>query len=169
MTLSDLRLLLDYHYWARDTILDAITTLTPEQFTRDLGSSFNSIRDTAAHLVGAETAWYERWTGRSPDALLPAENFPDVATIRTAWSDLEKKIRGFVEELGEQGISRVFEFKLLGGRPGSAIFWQNLQHLVNHGSYHRGQITTMLRQLGAQPPQSMDMIRFYRLHSNPTT
>jgi uncharacterized damage-inducible protein DinB len=41
-----------------------------------------------------------------------------------------------------------------------------LQHVVNHGSYHRGQVTTMLRQLGAKPPQSMDMIMFYRERQN---
>ena len=37
-----------------------------------------------------------------------------------------------------------------------------VQHVVNHGSYHRGQVTTMLRQLGAQPPKSQDLITFYR-------
>jgi uncharacterized damage-inducible protein DinB len=37
-----------------------------------------------------------------------------------------------------------------------------LQHLVNHGSYHRGQVTTMLRQMGATPPKAMDLIAFYR-------
>jgi uncharacterized damage-inducible protein DinB len=42
-------------------------------------------------------------------------------------------------------------------------FWQMLQHLVNHGSYHRGQVTTMLRQIGASPPKPMDMIAYYRL------
>jgi uncharacterized damage-inducible protein DinB len=46
-------------------------------------------------------------------------------------------------------------------------FWQLLQHLVNHGSYHRGQITTMLRQLGAAPPKSVDLISFYRERSAP--
>jgi uncharacterized damage-inducible protein DinB len=64
--------------------------------------------------------------------------------------------------LGEQGIDKVFEYKLLSGQPGSSVFWQMLQHVVNHASYHRGQVTTMLRQLGGQPGKSMDMIAFYR-------
>jgi uncharacterized damage-inducible protein DinB len=51
---------------------------------------------------------------------------------------------------------------MLNGQQASAVLWQMLQHVVNHGSYHRGQITTMLRQLGAQPGKSMDMIAFYR-------
>ena len=46
MTLQDIRTLLDYHYWARDRMLAALDLLTPEQFTRDLGGSVKSIRDT---------------------------------------------------------------------------------------------------------------------------
>ena len=59
-------------------------------------------------------------------------------------------------------ITRVFEYKMFTGQPASSPFWQMLQHLVNHGSYHRGQVTTKLRQLGAQPAKSLDMIAFYR-------
>jgi len=47
---------------------------------------------------------------------------------------------------------------LLNGQAGASPFWQMLQHVVNHGSYDRGQITTMLRQLGAAPPKSMDLV-----------
>ena len=54
MTHADLRTLLDFHYWARDRMLDAIEPLTPEQWTRDLGSSFRSVRDTVAHIYAAE-------------------------------------------------------------------------------------------------------------------
>jgi uncharacterized damage-inducible protein DinB len=51
---------------------------------------------------------------------------------------------------------------MLDGRPGATPFWQMLQHVVNHASYHRGQVTTMLRQMGVAPGRSMDMIAFYR-------
>lgn len=163
MNLQDLRTLLEYHYWARDRLLDAIEALDSEQFTRDLGSSFKSIRDTVAHTYAAEWAWHSRWQGHSPTALLPADQFPDVASIRAAWSAHEAKVRAFLDELGDSGITRVFDYKLLSGQPGSTPFWQMLQHVVNHASYHRGQVTTMLRQVGAAPPKSMDMIAFYRL------
>ena len=56
------------------------------------------------------------------------------------------------------GVARVFEYKLLSGQAGASPFWQMLQHVVNHASYHRGQVTTMLRQLGAAPAKPMDMI-----------
>jgi len=163
MDLRDLRTLLDYHYWARDRLLEALEPLTPEQLARDLGSSFRSIRDTVAHIYAAEWAWHERWIGRSPTAPLPADQFPDVASIRAAWTVHEAKMRAFVDGLGDAGPSRTIEYTLLSGQGGANALWQMLQHVVNHASYHRGQVTTMLRQVGAAPPKSMDMIAFYRL------
>ena len=162
MNLQDLRTLLDYHYWARDRLLAALEPLPPEQFNRDLGSSFKSIRETVVHTYAAEWAWHSRWHGQSPTVLMTSDAFPDVAAIRHAWTDHEKKMRAFLEGLGEDGVTRVIEYKLLSGQPGSSPIWQMLQHVVNHASYHRGQVTTMLRQLGAQPAKSMDMIAFYR-------
>ena len=103
MNHQDLRTLLDYHYWARDRLLDAIEPLTPEQFTRDLGSSFKSIRDTVVHTYAAEWAWYMRWQGQSPTALVPADQFPDVAALRAAWTAHETNMRGYVDALGEDG------------------------------------------------------------------
>jgi uncharacterized damage-inducible protein DinB len=162
MNLADLRTLVDYHYWARDRMYEALDPLTPEQAAADLGGSFASIHDTVVHLYAAEQAWYSRWQGTSPAALLTGDQFPDLASVREAWREHETKMRAFLEELGESGISRVIEFKLLSGQAAASPFWQMLQHIVNHASYHRGQVTAKLRQLGAPPAKSMDMIAFYR-------
>lgn len=165
MNLQDLRTLVDYHYWARDRLLEAIEPRSADELNRDLGSSFKSIRETVVHIYAAEWAWHARWQGNSPTALLSSEAFPDVAAIRRAWSEHEAKMRAFLDRLGEDGLSRVFEYTLLSGQAGSSPFWQMLQHIANHASYHRGQVTTMLRQIGAQPGKSMDMIAYYRMKS----
>jgi len=162
MTLDELRRLLEYHYWARDRMLAALEPLAPEEYTRDLGSSFRSIRDTAVHTYAAEWAWYSRWQGQSPTALIKADAFPDVASLRRTWAEHEAKMRAFLDVIGQRGLDQVIEYKLLSGAPGASPFWQMLQHVVNHASYHRGQITTMLRQIGASPPKPMDLIAFYR-------
>jgi uncharacterized damage-inducible protein DinB len=169
MTFNDLRTLLDYHYWARDRLMEALEPLSDEQYTRDLGSSFKSIHDTVVHLYAAEWAWYRRWQGDSPTALLPFDQFPDLAAVRRAWIEQESKTRAFLGALGDDGIGRVFEFKLLSGQAGASPFDQMLQHVVNHASYHRGQVTTMLRQVGAAPAKSMDLIAFYRTRAQPST
>ena len=98
----------------------------------------------------------------SPAALLPADQFPDVATIRRTWTEHERHVRALVDELGEDGVARVMPYTLFSGVASASPFWQMLQHVVNHASYHRGQVTTMLRQLGAAPAKSCDMITFYR-------
>ena len=162
MTLQDLRTMLDYHYWARDRLLDALEAVPPDGLRRDLGSSFKSIHETMVHTYAAEWAWHSRWNGTSPTALLPADQFPDLAAIRRAWVELEEKVRAFVERLGDGGVEKAFDYTLLSGQAGSTPFWQMLQHVVNHASYHRGQVTTMLRQLGSAPAKPMDMIAYYR-------
>ena len=162
MTHADLRTLLDFHYWARDRMLDSIEPLTPEQWNQDLGNSFRSVRDTVAHVYSAEWVWDERWRGNAPAAQLSADQFPDVATIRQAWTEHERSVRALVDELGEDGVARVIPYTLFSGVASASPFWQMLQHVVNHASYHRGQVTTMLRQLGAAPAKSCDMITFYR-------
>ena len=142
-------------------MLDAVEGLTPEQYTRDLGSSFRSVRDTVVHIYAAEWIWHQRWLGHSPTALPPADQFPDFAAIRGAWSEHEGLVRACVDRIGDD-VARIMPYTLLNGTSSSSLFWQLLQHVVNHASYHRGQVTTMLRQLGAAPGKSTDMILFHR-------
>ena len=162
MNLAYLQTLLDYHYWARDIILDAVTDLPRETFTQPVDSSFKSLRDTVAHIYAADFVWFQRWLGRTPKGLLAYDQFPDATSIRTAWKDLETETRQFVANLGEDGINKRCDYALLSGAPDTAPFWEMLVHVVNHASYHRGQVTTLMRQLGANPPKPTDMIAFFR-------
>ena len=86
----------------------------------------------------------------------------DVEQVRTAWVPLERDIRAFVEGLGAEGLVRSLEYRSLAGQPATSQFWEMIAHVVNHGTYHRGQIATFLRQLGGTPAQSTDMIVFFR-------
>jgi uncharacterized damage-inducible protein DinB len=162
MNLEEVRRLVDYHYWARDRVLDAAALLTPDQYARDLGSSFRSVHETLVHTYSAEWAWCSRWNGESPTAHIAPQSIPDVATLRLKWRELESNVRAVLDRLGDDGLDRVIEYTMLNGDARASIFWQMVQHVVNHASYHRGQVTTMLRQLGATPPTSMDLITFYR-------
>jgi uncharacterized damage-inducible protein DinB len=162
MTFDVLQTLLDYHYWARDRLFVAVEALTEEQLRRPLGNSFTSVFDTVVHLCGADWIWRSRWEGESPMVLPKPELYGDLAKVRAAWQDEERRIRAIVNRLGPEGILRPIEYRGWDGKPQAQPFWQMLQHVVNHGSYHRGQITTMLRQLEMPPAKSMDLIAFYR-------
>jgi len=166
MTLEDLQTLLDYHYWARDRLFAVVAALPHEQLTKNLGNSFPSIFDTVVHLYGADWIWRSRWDGASPQALPGSNTFRNLGSVRTAWEEEEGRIRAIVDRLGSDGVNRPIEYLGWDGRLQAQPFWQMLQHLVNHGSYHRGQVTTMLRQLNVPPPKSMDLIAFYRERAN---
>jgi uncharacterized damage-inducible protein DinB len=166
MTFEDVQLLLEYNHWARERLFVAVDALTREQLTRPLGNSFPSIFDTLVHLYGAEWVWRARWEGESPPALPSSSAFADLPAVRAAWDDEQQRIRAIVNRLGPEGISRPIEYRGCDGKMYAQPFWQMFQHVVNHGSYHRGQVTTMLRQLGAAPPKSMDLIAFYRERAN---
>jgi uncharacterized damage-inducible protein DinB len=162
MTYDDLRLLIDYNYWARDRVLDAVATITPEQFIRPMGNSFKSVRDTVAHICAAERIWITRLKGENPQGFQKPDRLRDVDAARKEWAELEGEMRDQLARLGPESAELTIEYQDLRGNDQSDVLWQMLQHLVNHGTYHRGQITTMLRQLDAAPPKSMDLIAFYR-------
>jgi uncharacterized damage-inducible protein DinB len=161
MTAEDIRTLFEYNSWANHRALESCAAISSDQFTKDLGSSFKSVRDTLAHICDVEWLWLERFHGRSHSALPPASSYADLAALRARWEDVERDVNDFIVSLADSDLARVYEFKTMQGGPQAQPGWQMLQHLANHGTYHRGQIATMLRQLGAKS-QSTDMIFFYR-------
>jgi uncharacterized damage-inducible protein DinB len=162
MNHADLTTMLDFHYWARDRVLDAAAQLTPGQYTQDLKSSFRSVRDTLVHIYSAEWNWYQRWQGSSPAGMLDPADYADVPTLAAAWRAHEARMRAYLASLDDASVLHVVEYRNLQGQPYASAVWEMLHHVVNHGTYHRGQVQTMLRQLGASPSRSVDLIAFYR-------
>lgn len=162
MNVEDFRTLYDFNSWANHRTLDACATLTPEQFTRDLGSSFGSVRDTLVHICGAEWIWLERWHGRAPTEIPKPAGFPDFESVRRRWAEVERNLLDYVASLTQEDVQRIVPVRTLAGVSYAQQLGQCLQHLANHSTYHRGQITTLLRQLGAKPVGT-DLIAFYRM------
>src|SRR5439155_24582247 len=89
MNKDDIQLLYRYNRWANATILKAVAPLSAEDFSRKLGGSFPSVRETVVHIMGAEWIWLRRWKAVSPPALLSAAEFPDLISIKLKWSDID--------------------------------------------------------------------------------
>jgi uncharacterized damage-inducible protein DinB len=144
--------LYDYNWWARDRQLDACATLTPEQFVKPVGGSFPSVRDTLAHLVGVEWLYLERWQGRSPRSIPEPAEFPTVDSLRARWSDVERAIRAVLTQVTDARLSETITYTNMKGEKKTLFLWKIFYHLLNHQSYHRGQVTNQLRLLGVAPP-----------------
>jgi uncharacterized damage-inducible protein DinB len=171
--LTELVELLEYHHWATNLTVNAARALTPEQFTQDLGSSFPSVRDTLVHVFTADRAWLGRLEGQAP-LRANATDFGTLNSLLEVWEPVLTRWPSVVEALGDAGrldtgrldtgrldTGRLIEYKSFAGEPFTNSLGQIVRHVVNHGTYHRGQVATMLRQLGAQAVSS-DLISFYR-------
>lgn len=167
MTTSDFRHLFAFSHWATELQLDAAVRLTDEQWTRDLGSSFPSVRDTMAHILGAEMLWLRRWLGTSPTALPPWMENATAAALRAVHAEVHEERERFLATLRDGDLGRVVHFTFLSGAAGAQPLEQLMMHAANHSTYHRGQVTTLLRQLGATPPP-IDLFGFNRIRAEAT-
>ncbi len=165
--LETLTELYEFNYWARDRQLRACAALTPEQFVRPMGSSFSSVRDTLAHLLSVEWVWLERGRGKSPTrqdaAPFAAGKFPTLESIRDGWAPIEKGVREFLQNCTDEKLLQPITYTNFQGETWTYTLWRALFHLVNHQTYHRGQVTTLLRQLGAKAVQT-DYLLAFDLH-----
>jgi uncharacterized damage-inducible protein DinB len=166
MNINDIRQLFAYTEWANALVLDAAEKLTPAQLLTDVQISHGSLLGTLLHMAGAEWVWLERWHGRSHTgpaawARWQVEQCPDVATLRTNWEQVAAERRAYLAELTDEDLARVIAFKRVDGSAASLPLGQQLQHVVNHATLHRGQVVGMIRQLGLAPPAT-DLLFYYR-------
>jgi uncharacterized damage-inducible protein DinB len=167
MDAERLRALYEFNRWANATVLGAVSALRPEEWTRDLGNSFPSVRDTLVHILWAEWIWLSRWKGGSPKLMFDPTEFATVDLLRTRWLEVEHEQVEFVAGVSEESLRTVIEYVNTRGESFAYPLWQMLQHVVNHSTYHRGQVTMMLRQLGATPVPT-DFLVFYDVISRRT-
>ncbi|HUR39186.1 MAG TPA: DinB family protein [Planctomycetota bacterium] len=149
--LETVRLLVDYTSWADARMLEAVSKLTPEQWTRDLGSSLKSVRDTAVHIASAQGIWLQRWKGESPQGMWAAAEYPTQTSLRERWEPQTRELASFAAAQDEESLAKPLHYRNLKGASITHPLGPLMIHVANHSTYHRGQVTTLLRQLGAQP------------------
>lgn len=152
--------LYEYNRWANSRVLDAVSKLSTDEFTKDLGSGHASARDTLTHLLFAEWLYLRRWKGNSPKSAWSSQDFPTVGALKERWVEVEREQRDFLRALTDERLATLVRYINLQGEPFEYPLGVQMQHLVNHSTYHRGQIATLLRQLGAKPIAT-DLLVFY--------
>ena len=161
MTLKETLTLFEYDAWATDRTLDSVSSVPRDRYLEDLKSSHGGIHGTLVHVYGSNMVWLHRWKGSSPSSSASAAEIADLGSLRAHWALYRTELNNYLGSLSEADITAVLTYKDLKGNPRSEPLLQQMQHLVNHSTYHRGQVVTMIRQTGSQPTAT-DLIMFYR-------
>ncbi len=160
MNTEDVRTLYTYNRWANDRIIGTVRPLEHNEFTRDGRTSHGSIRGTLVHTLWAEWIWLQRWRGESPKRLFAEKEFADITVIEKYWNGVEHERQEFIVQLTDPQLMERLTYENLQGERWAYRLGQMMQHVVNHSTYHRGQVVTLLRQL-SHTPIATDFLVFF--------
>ncbi len=144
--------LLAYTMWADRQVLEALVEVKEEDLDRPLGSSFGSVLGTMTHILAAEELWVSRLLGAPLERLPNVSDYPDLPTLASGFVDFWPQLEFYLAALTEEQVGSEFTWTNTRGETHTAPLRQVLLHLVNHSTYHRGQVVALLRQLGQTPP-----------------
>jgi uncharacterized damage-inducible protein DinB len=151
-----------YNLWANDRICAWIKK-AETKVDDELTSSFPTIRKTLYHLWDAQFIWLTRLNGESPNTW-PSHSFK--GNLDEAIEGVKKnssEFIAFIENLKPEDYQRRVEFKALDGTSFFNTVEDIIIHVMNHSTYHRGQLITMLRMVGFTAVESTDFIRYLRV------
>jgi uncharacterized damage-inducible protein DinB len=162
MQRSEIDLLFRYNRWANQRVLKAAGETDANLFLAPAPLSHGSLRGTLVHIFAAEQVWRMRCQEGISLAALPAEkDFPDVEKLSQRWSEEERAMRGYLEDLDDGDLLRPVSYTTTRGVPHETILWQVLVHVVNHGTQFRGEAAVLLSQSG-HSPGDLDLIAYLR-------
>ncbi|MEO8277222.1 MAG: DinB family protein [Thermoanaerobaculia bacterium] len=154
-----IRGLIAYTIWADRLLLESLRDVRPEDLSRETGTSFGSLLGTMAHILGSEQLWLSRFLGIPLSHIPTVEDYPTVEALGASFEDFWPQLEFFLASLVEDQISQQFTWTNLKGEVHTKEFHVVLLHFVNHATYHRGQVVSLLRQLGYLPPGT-DLVYF---------
>jgi uncharacterized damage-inducible protein DinB len=151
-----------YNVWANDTLLQRIHALNGEQVHATLPSSFPSVYKTLLHMWQAENVWWQR-LNRVDTILYLGENFTgSIEELIEGFSAQDRQWKQWIDSATQEQLNDSFSF-VRSELQHTMIVHEMLLHVFNHATFHRGQLVTMLRQLGETTIPSTDFSSFARL------
>jgi uncharacterized damage-inducible protein DinB len=151
-----------YNQWANQKFINWMRDLSDEQWNQPLVSSFSSIAETVLHIVGAEKVWYDRLMKVENPVWLPFTFKGGKAETLDTWNHSSGLLIQYVEQLTDENLSDMIAYKRINGEAFSQPVFEILSHVFNHSTYHRGQLVTLLRQVGFKDVASTDQLLYFR-------
>lgn len=135
----------NYHQWATQKLLDHVGSKNPAIFHQEAKNSFHTISETYLHVLTVDYLWYKRMTGIEKPKLIPFD-VSSVTATKDEFKKLHKEMEQFLQTLSNEEWKIKFTFKSMKGQEYSNTREEMFFTFINHSSYHRGQVTSFLRQ-----------------------
>jgi uncharacterized damage-inducible protein DinB len=155
-----LKQLVRYNLWANKKIAEILNKTETVDLNKEIPSSFSSLRKTVYHIWDAEYIWLNRLNGLSISSF-PSKEFDNTVPITKFLECSEAWVKSMESE-DELFFTKVCSYKNIAQKDFSNTHSEIIMHCMNHSTYHRGQLVTLLRQVGKVDLPSTDMIAFYR-------
>jgi uncharacterized damage-inducible protein DinB len=154
--------LADYTIWANQIAIQWLNQINDEQWKQVIPSSFNSVEKTAIHMTSAQKVWIDYWRNVPNPVFLSTRFEGTKQDLIQIWHTASADLKNFIETYPEENYLQQVTFKWPRGGEGSMEFWQSFSHMINHTTYHRGQLVTLLRHTGFTNFSSTDLATYYR-------
>ena len=136
-----------YNIWASQRIFEVIVALPEEKQIAEVPSSFNSLFKTVLHMLDAENIWWQRMK-MNERITVPSENFTgNMKELSDTLLQQSKLWEDWVSNASDLSLEHVFQYYNNKKEHFKMPVYQMIHHVFNHGTYHRGQLINMLRQL----------------------
>lgn len=153
----------EYNIWANNTVISWCHSVSEDNWSKTLESSFPSIKATIFHIAAAEFIWNARLL--SQEASFPKINDQDTKDdILQYWMYNSSRLLQIVQELPNDAMDHWIHIQRQNGEESSLMIKSALAHIINHSTYHRGQVVTLLRQVGYNDFTSIDLLAYDRSH-----
>lgn len=157
--LEQIRSLYEYNEWANHHVLATAEGLSEEEFGREQGASFGSVRGNLAHVVAGQIVWLGRWTSSPPQLLSELQAAQGIDAIRGMYETSHDGLRQFVASLKDGDLTHIIAYVDSRGEANERRLGQLMLHLANHGTHHRAETAMVLTSLG-KPPRQLDYLFF---------
>jgi len=152
-----------FNQWANHVVISWLKEISDEQWKAEVISSFNSVGDTAIHIIGAEKIWLQRLQKQSHPEWFPAVFKGTRTEALDTWQEAAEGLLNFVMQLNEEDLLASLHYTRINGDAYTQPVYKVLAHVFNHSTYHRGQLVTQLRQVGYEGITTTDLLAYYNL------
>jgi uncharacterized damage-inducible protein DinB len=151
---DDLRSLLAYNRWANGRVVEACRMLRPGQYEQEIAIGWPSIRSTLVHVADATSIWARRIAGETVNARVAEVGVPTLDHAEVLLSQGHDALDRLLDALSPTQLAAVWSYRNFENEELVLPLWAVFRHVVNHATYHRGQIASKFGRLGATPART---------------